>query len=107
MDKLNKVNNISSLVRNINSGRKLKNNTMKREFIFPLIIGLVLGGLLMIFWQFNARLNNTRAGLAQLEQATAQNTKTVADIVAFINQATAGQNAAGGTQGTPNPTPAQ
>jgi hypothetical protein len=75
------------------SGRQLEKNTMKREFVFPLVVGLILGGLLMMFWQFNARLNNASVALSQLEQATAQNTKTVTDIVAFINQATGANKA--------------
>lgn len=61
---------------------------MRREFVFPLIIGVILGVLVMIFWQFSARLSNASAALVQLQQATAQNTKTVTDVVAFINQAT-------------------
>ncbi len=60
---------------------------MKREFVFPLVVGLIFGGLLMIFWQFNARLNNAANAMAQIETAVTQNTKTVADIVAFINNA--------------------
>lgn len=64
------------------------NKTMRREFVFPLIIGVILGVLVMIFWQFSARLSNASAALVQLQQATAQNTKTVTDVVAFINQAT-------------------
>jgi predicted negative regulator of RcsB-dependent stress response len=75
---------------------------MRREIVFPLILGLILGALVMIFWQFNARLNNELAATAQLEQATAQNTKTVNDIVAFINQATgANKGAAAGAATTP------
>ncbi|MFA5184065.1 MAG: hypothetical protein WC456_00900 [Patescibacteria group bacterium] len=77
---------------------------MKREFVFPLVVGIIIGGLLMIFWQFNARLSNIAAGVVQLEQATSQNTKNVGDIITFINNAT-GQNGAG--QATPNtPAPA-
>lgn len=67
---------------------------MRREFVFPLVVGVILGALLMLFWQFNARLNNVGAALAQIEQVTAQNTKTVNDIVAFINQATGANNQA-------------
>lgn len=79
----------------INSQRTINNNTtMKREFVFPLVVGIILGGLIMIFWQFNARLNNIGTGVVQLEQATAQNTKTVGDIVSFINQATGQKGAA-------------
>jgi len=66
---------------------------MKREFVFPLVVGVILGALVMIFWQFNARLSNVSGAMAQLEQATNQNTKTVSDIVTFINQATGANNA--------------
>jgi hypothetical protein len=86
---MNKIkNNISSSARAVSSSRQPQKNAMKREFVFPLIVGVILGGLLVMFWQFNARLNNARVAVSQLEQATAQNTKTVSDIVAFINQAT-------------------
>jgi len=75
---------------------------MKREFVFPLVVGLILGALVMVFWQFNSRLNNIAAGVTQLEQATGQNSKTVADIVTFINNATGqnGQTPAAGTEET-------
>ncbi len=77
----------------IASRRTLNNNSMRREFVFPLIVGIILGALVMIFWQFNARLNAQMAAMSQLQQATAQNTKTTNDIVSFINQATgANQN---------------
>jgi len=66
---------------------------MKKELVLPLIGGLILGVLLMLFWQLNAKLNNSSARLAQLEQATAANTQAVTEIVGFINQAT-GQNGA-------------
>lgn len=81
---------------------------MKKELVFPLIIGIILGALVMIFWQFNARLNNVLNATAQLEQATAQNTKTVGDIVAFINQATgANKTGAAGTGAAATETPAK
>ena len=73
---------------------------MKRELVFPLIVGLLLGALVMIFWQFNARLNNELSATSQLETATAQNTKTVNDIVAFINQATGANKTGAATTGT-------
>lgn len=82
--------------------RELNNNSMKREIVFPLVVGVIFGALIMIFWQFTAALNNQSARLAQLEQVTSQNSKTVNDIVAFINQAT---NPQGGAT-TPT-TPAQ
>ncbi len=91
-------NNIKSPVSNVSSYRtnNNNNNTMKRELVFPLIIGLILGALVMVFWQFNTRLNNVLTATSQLEQATAQNTKTVNDIVTFINQATGANKAAAG-----------
>lgn len=76
----------------MSSRRFQDNNIMKREFVFPLVVGVILGGLLMLFWQFNARLNNVAAGVSQLGQVTSQNTQTVNDIVSFINNATGGQN---------------
>ena len=65
---------------------------MKREFVFPLVVGVILGGLMMLFWQFNARLNNVAAGVSQLGQISSQNAQTVNDIVGFINNATGAQN---------------
>ena len=97
-------NNIKSPVTNFSSYRTNNNNTMKRELVFPLIIGLLLGALVMIFWQFNVRLNNELSATSQLETATAQNTKTVNDIVAFINQATGAKTGAAATTGAPTDT---
>jgi len=99
-------NNIKSSVANLNSYRANTNNNtnpMKREFVFPLIIGLILGALVMIFWQFSVRLNNEMTATTQLEQATAQNTKTVGDIVNFINQATGANKAAANTGAATTP----
>jgi hypothetical protein len=78
---------------------------MKKELVFPLVAGVVLGVLVMLFWQLGARLNNANTRLAQLEQATAANTQAVSEIVAFINQAT-GQNGAAATPAAPT-TPAE
>lgn len=61
---------------------------MKRELVLPVIIGIVIGVLIMIFWQFSARLIAASNAVAQLEQATAQNTTTINQVVSFINQAT-------------------
>ncbi len=95
---LNKTIN-SKIVNN-----KIINNTktMRREFLFPLIVGLIIGALVIVFWQFNARLNNAGNALVQLQQATAQNTKTVNDVVTFINQAT-GANKGAATPGEATP----
>lgn len=88
-------NNIISPAAAFASRRELNNKTMKREFVFPLVVGLILGGLVMVFWQFNARLNNAANAMAQIEAAVTQNTKAVSDIVTFINNASGqGQQAA-------------
>lgn len=97
-------NNIKSSVGVVNSRRTLNNNTMRREFVFPLIVGIILGGLVMIFWQFNNRLNAQLSAMSQLQQATAQNSKTVNDIVTFINQATGQNQAAQTPAATPSTT---
>ena len=84
------------MAKQLNNKKTINNNnnkTMKREFVFPLIVGVIAGALIMMFWQFSARLNNASVALAQLQQATAQNTKTVNDVVAFINQATGANQA--------------
>ena len=64
------------------------NNTMKKEVMLPLIAGVILGVLIMFFWQFTAALRTQSLRMAQVEQVTAQNAKNVNDIVNFINQAT-------------------
>lgn len=71
---------------------------MKKELIFPMIAGIILGVLVMLFWQLNAKLNSDSTRLAQLEQATNANTQAVSQIVSFINQAT-GQNGQAGQTG--------
>ncbi len=75
---------------------------MTRETIVPLIIGFLVGALFVVFFQFNARLNNNAVILNQLQQATASNTQNVNDVINFINQAQGG--AQGGAQ---TETPAQ
>ena len=79
---------------------------MKREIVMPLIAGIIAGALIMIFWQFTVRLNNINSALIQLEQASAQNSKTIGDVVNFINQAT-GANKAAATPAAAATTPAQ
>lgn len=63
------------------------NKNMNKDLIFPMIVGILLGAMIMIFFQFNSRLNNVRAALVQLDQVTTQNTSTVNEIVNFLNQA--------------------
>ena len=86
MPRLTKTN-IKSPAASFVPRQTINNKTMKREFVFPLVIGLILGGLVMIFWQFNTRLNNAANAMAQIEAAVNQNTKAVSDIVTFINNA--------------------
>jgi hypothetical protein len=101
----NKLNNNKRVLGVKNSSRNLNSNNMRRETIIPLIIGLLLGALFVVFFQFNSRLNNNALRLAQLEQATASNTKNVTDVIAFINNATGA--AQKGAAQTPATTPAQ
>ena len=75
-------------------------NTMKRDFIFPLIVGIILGVLVMMFWQFNNRLNNQMAAMTQLETATTQNSTGLNQIVSYLQGGTQSQTAA-----TPATTP--
>lgn len=98
MPKLINNNLISPAVNRSFRSRPDQKN-MRKEIVFPLIVGLILGALVMIFWQFNARLSDQMTKISQLETATAQNSKAVTDIVAFIQQATA-QQGAGQTGGT-------
>lgn len=62
------------------------NNSMKKDLIFPLVVGIIFGAMIMMFWQFTARINNQNMRLAQLEEFATQNSQTVNDIVGFINQ---------------------
>ena len=92
--------------RKIASTSALTFNTMRRETIIPLVIGLLVGALFVIFFEFNSRLNSNAALISQLEQATTSNTKNVSDVISFINSA---QKGAAGTTATETPatTPAQ
>lgn len=100
----NKLNNKKRVLGiSSNSSRNLNSNNMRRETIVPLIIGLLVGALFVVFFQFNSRLNNNALRLTQLEQATAANTKNVTDVIAFINNAT---KPAAGTQTPAATTPA-
>jgi len=94
---LTKNNNIRKTPRLAKTAsRSNNNNSMKKELIFPLVIGILFGAMIMIFWQFTARMNNQSARLVQLEEFATQNSNTVGEIVTFINQnlAPEGGNAA-------------
>jgi|GEM_PF-428166 len=95
--------------RKSSSDGDLNSNTMRRETIVPLIIGLLVGALFVVFFQFNSTLNSNANRLTQLEAATASNTKNVTDVITFITNAqkgAAGTGAAGAAPTTPT-TPAQ
>ena len=90
--------------RKFSSAGDLNSKTMRRETIVPLIIGLLIGALFVVFFQFNTTLNNNAARISQLEQATASNTKNVTDVITFINNAQKGAKGANTPAAT---TPAQ
>ncbi len=60
---------------------------MNKDQLFPLIFGLILGILLMFFWNLGSSLNNQNLRLRQLEQAATANSQSIAQIVNFINSA--------------------
>jgi|AntAceMinimDraft_7_1070363.scaffolds.fasta_scaffold09489_2 amino acid permease len=83
---LTKNNNIRKTPRLAKTAsRPNNNNSMKKELVFPLVIGILFGAMIMIFWQFTARMNNQSARLVQLEEFATQNSNTVNEIVGFIN----------------------
>ena len=82
----NKINLINKKVRSDYSYRS-NNKNMNKDLILPMIAGILLGAMIMIFWQFNARLNNINSALVQLDQVSSQNTTTVNEVVNFLNQA--------------------
>lgn len=96
----NNFNNLNGSAAAISYRRQLNNNSMNRDFVFPLVAGIVIGALVMILWQFNSRLNSVALGVNQLSQVASQNAQTVNDIVSFINNA-------GGQQAPVTPAPAQ
>ncbi len=60
---------------------------MNKEQIYYLVFGLVLGILLMFFWNLGSSLNNQNARLSQLEQVAGVNSQTITEVVNFINTA--------------------
>ncbi len=62
---------------------------MNKDQLFPLIFGLILGVLLMFFWNLGVNLNNQNLRLSQLEQVSIENSRRTAEIVNFINSAIA------------------
>jgi len=57
---------------------------MNKDQLFPLIFGLVLGVLLMFFWNLGASLNNQNLRLGQLSQIVNENSQRIEQIVNFI-----------------------
>jgi hypothetical protein len=60
-----------------------------------LITGLIIGILLVVFFDFNSRLNSNTVLLNQIEQASESNTKNINDVITFINGAQKGNSASG------------
>nr|BFD24890.1 MAG: hypothetical protein JST_1810 [Candidatus Parcubacteria bacterium] len=69
------------------------NNIMKKENIINFVIGLLVGAMFVVFFQFNARLNNNALIISQLDQAVAANTQNLNDVISFLNSSA--QQAAG------------
>lgn len=61
---------------------------MKKESLFPLIFGLILGVLLMFFWQLGVKLNEQNTRLKNIEQVSQANSQTIQEIINFISAAT-------------------
>ena len=53
---------------------------MNKDQLFPLIFGLVLGILLMFFWDLGSSLNDQGERLNQLERAANTNSQNIDDI---------------------------
>lgn len=85
------------------SASGLNLNIMRRETIVPLIVGLILGSLFVVFFDFNSRLNSNANLLAQIETATASNTKNVNDVISFINSAQKGSTTGAGAAAATTP----
>lgn len=66
---------------------------MKKESIMYLVSGLIIGALVMLFFQFNTKLTAQKSRLDQLEQANKVNTDTVNQVVNFLNGSAQGQTA--------------
>lgn len=66
---------------------------MKKESIMYLVSGLIIGALVMLFFQFNTKLTAQKTRLDQLEQANQVNTDTVNQVVNFLSGSTQGQTA--------------
>lgn len=74
--------------------RSKQNNSMKKEIVFPLVVGIIFGAMVMMFWQFSVRLNTQNQRLTQLEQFANQNSQTLNDVVSFIQGNQGNQNQA-------------
>jgi len=71
---------------------------MRREYIAPLVIGILVGVVVMFFVQFSVKLVDQRSRLAQIETAVANNSTTISEVVSFIQKS---QNAGGQEANTP------
>lgn len=68
---------------------------MNKDSIMYIVLGLIIGIVITLFFQFNAKLMTQKSRLDQLEQANGVNTQTVNEVVNFLNGASQpqGQNA--------------
>jgi hypothetical protein len=76
---------------------------MRREYIAPLVVGILAGVVVMFFVQFGIKLTQQQSRLAQIEVAVANNGKAISEVVAFIQKAQGG--AQGGGAQAPAATP--
>ena len=74
---------------------------MKKENIINFVIGLLVGAMFVVFFQFNARLNNNSLVISQLDQAVAANTQNLNDVISFLNSGAQQQGAATETPPAP------
>lgn len=81
-----------------NYSYRVNKKNMNKDSILPIIFGVILGAMIMMFWQFNARLNNVGAALTQLDSVVSQNNAAVNEIVNFINQQTGATNQGGAAE---------
>ncbi|MFZ4648207.1 MAG: hypothetical protein ACOYMB_01075 [Patescibacteria group bacterium] len=66
---------------------------MRREYIAPLVVGILAGVVVMFFVQFSINLAQQKNRLDQIEVAVGNNGKAISEVVAFIQKAQGGNQA--------------
>ncbi len=74
---------------------------MNRENIAPLVVGILVGVVVMFFVQFSLKLDQQKTRLDQIEVAAANNSKTIGQVVDFIQKAQSGGQQAATQQAAP------